>query len=250
MTSRSRMSAPPEGRALAFAAARLVTDTLQQVFGTVVQIHDKAIELHRAARARDEQMGAGDVDAIREHVLDLLARHGEIAVGMGMVMAPELVAGPRLRLEWWQQDSVRDVPARLDVDLNPASVDFYDYLSAEWFSVPRTTGRRHIVGPYVDVHGTGRYVLTLTMPVTDEGEFLGVVGADVPAARLETHVLRQLGATAADVVVVNTERRVVLSSSPHWLTGALIDLGHMPAADLPEAFDVAGVSWHLFTVHA
>ena len=183
-------------------------------------------------------------------MLSLLARDGEIAVGMGLIMAPGLVSGSALRMEWWQQDSLRDMPTWLDVDLNPTSVDFYDYVSAEWFVVPRDTGRRHVVGPYVDVHGTGRYVLTLTMPVTDDGEFLGVAGADVPVARLETHLLRRLGTTTADVVVVNRDRRVVLSSSPHWLTGALAEIGEAGSTDVSDALDGSALPWRLYLVHS
>lgn len=242
MTSRSHTAAQPAEHELGSRAAHLITFTVEQVFATVNRIHDITVDLHRAARASGAQMGASEVSAIRDRVLGLLARDGEMAVGMGLIMAPDLIAGPRLQMEWWQQDSVRDVPTWLDVDLNPSSVDYYDYPSAEWFSVPRDTGARHIVGPYVDVHGTGRYVLTLTTPVTDDGAFLGVAGADVPAARLESHVLRRLGATPADVVVVNAEQRVVLSSSPMWLTGALVDR----TAGFSDGVDIAGTSWQLF----
>jgi hypothetical protein len=245
MNSRTHTSAQPAEHGLASRAAYLLTVTVEQVFATVARIHDITIDLHRSARAQDAQMCDSDVRAIRDRVLGLLAGDGELAVGMGLIMAPGLIAGPRLRMEWWQQDSVRDVPAWLDVDLNPSSVDFYDYPSAEWFSVPRDTGARHIVGPYVDVHGTGRYVLTLTMPVVDD-EFLGVAGADVPVARLERHLLSQLGATTADVVVVNDERRVVLSSSPAWLTGALVDIAGGSAAGFSSAVDIAGTPWQLY----
>lgn len=250
MTSRSGTSTPSTDSELAVRAGRLIGDTVEQVFASVQTIHDTTVALHRAARDRGEQMDNPDVSAVRERVLSLLTRNGEIAVGMGLIMAPGLVAGPQLRMEWWQQDSVRDVPAWLDVDLNPTSVDYYDYLSAEWFTVPRDTGQRHVVGPYVDVHGTGRYILTLTMPVVDEGEFLGVVGADVPVARFETHVLCRLGSSQADVVVVNAERRVVMSSSPHWLTGALVDIGRAGATQYGAALDASAVPWHLFVVRS
>src|SRR5690606_29758957 len=100
---------------------------------------------------------------------------------------------------------------------------FYDYAAAEWFVVPQQRGRRHVVGPYVDVHGTDLYLLTLTMPIVADGHFLGVAGADVPVARFETLVLRELGdvPSGGDLVVVNTEGRVVLSTSARWLIGSL-----------------------------
>jgi hypothetical protein len=247
MNSRTGSS---QERELAFRAGHLISSTVEQLFTSVQLIHDTTVALHRAARERGEAMNDSDVAALRERVLSLLTRDGEIAVGMGSIMAPGVVAGPELRMEWWQQDSVRDVPAWLDVDLNPTSVDYYDYLSAEWFTVPRDTGQRHVVGPYVDVHGTGRYIVTLTQPVVDDGVFLGVAGADVPVARFETHVLRRLGGSPADIVVTNAERRVVMSSSPHWLTGALVQIGRAGATEHPAALDDTPVPWHLFVVRS
>jgi hypothetical protein len=132
--------------------------------------------------------------------------------------------------------------AALRPDLRPASLDFYDYTSTDWFDVPRRTGRRHVVGPYVDVHGTGRYLLTLTGPLLDGGEFLGVVGADVPVNRFENHLLRALDPAVEAVVVLNEEGRVVLSTSPRWLVGDL--LGAPPGA--ATAAEMPGVPWRLY----
>ena len=235
-------------RELTARAARIITDVIEHVFASVMLIRDSALCQHQAARARGEQMSDRDVAPIRDHVLALLAREREIAVGMGIVMSPGLVAGQPLRLEWWQHDPDRDTPAWLDVDLNPNSVDFYDYVTAEWFVVPRATGQRHVVGPYVDVHGTDRYLLTLTVPVVDDGEFLGVAGADVPVARFETHVLRELGSAHADVVVVNAQDRVVVSSSPHWLTGSLVMPGQAGTAIATETLGLPAPPWRLLIV--
>jgi hypothetical protein len=126
-------------------------------------------------------------------------------------------------------------------DLRPASLDFYDYTATDWFDVPRRTERRHVVGPYVDVHGTGRYLLTLTGPLVADGEFLGVVGADVPVDRFESHLLRALAPGDAAALVLNDERRVVLSTSPRWLVGDLLEA---PPAESAGA-DLPGVPWRL-----
>ena len=91
------------------------------------------------------------------------------------------------------------------------------------------------------MHGTGRYLLTLTAPLVDGGEFLGVVGADVPVNRFENHLLRALD-PGVDAVVLNAEARVVLSTSPRWLVGDLL------AAPLgaPAGTELPGVPWRLF----
>lgn len=207
-----------EGQAVA-----VIESVVERVFRSVTAVRDDALRSHRAARERGEPMCDRDITAIRGPLLDLLGREDEIAVGLGMIVAPGVLADRSLRLEWWQADPDREVPVWLEVDLHPHSVGFYDYAAAEWFVVPQRTGRRHVVGPYVDVHGTDRYLLTLTEPVLADGQFLGVAGADVPVARFETLVLRELGDLAADVVVVNAEDRVVLSTSARWLTGLRLD---------------------------
>ena len=127
-------------------------------------------------------------------------------------------------------------------DLKPASLGYYDYTAAGWFDVPRRTGRRHVYGPFVDVHGTGRYLLTLTEPVVVGGEFLGVVGADVPVSRFETHVLGVLGPLDRTFVLLDQGDRIVLSTSPRWLVGDLVTAGAVLPGP-PE--EIPGLPWRL-----
>ena len=166
------------------------------------------------------------------------------AVGLGLVVAPRPDRGLPLRLEWWQVDPDGSRLRTLEPDLRPSSLGYYDYTSAEWFDVPRRSGRRHVVGPYVDVHGTGRYLLTLTEPVVVDGEFVGVVGADVSVRRFESHLLRRLG-PGAPFLLLNGEDRVVLSTSPRWLVGALVSPAEVAAG---PASAVPGVPWRLVPV--
>ncbi|SDE79864.1 cache domain-containing protein [Pseudonocardia oroxyli] len=208
----------------------MIERVVERVFRSVAAVRDDLVAGYRAAGGR---MCDSDVTAVREALIARLVRERSVAVGMGVIVAPGLLVDRPLRMEWWQADT-EAAPVMLEVDLNPASVGFYDYAAAEWFTVPRRTGRRHVVGPYVDVHGTDRYLLTLTLPVLADGRFVGVAGADVPVARFETLVLRELGDLAADVVVVNVEDRVVLSTSPRWLVGDRAVLTDAPCRALDE----------------
>jgi len=215
--------------------AAAVTDVIERVFDTVAQLHPAALRVLE---------GPGDDAAaeLEEHACKLLEVPGQFAVGLGLIVAPRPQNEFRHRLHWWQVDPVAERLVRLDPDLRSTSLGFYDYTAADWYDVPRRTGRRHVVGPYVDVHGTGRYLLTLTGPVLADGEFLGVVGADVPVTRFETHLLRTLAEVPRPFVLLNDEDRVVLSTSPRWLVGALL----RPDADLPAvAVEVAGVPWRV-----
>jgi hypothetical protein len=218
--------------------AEVVTAAVEQVFACVADLHDTAL----AALGAGESAARGAAD-LQERARTLLAAPGQLAVGLGLVAAPH--QDRDVRLLWWQADDRRITALR--PDLRPASLDFYDYTATDWFDVPRRSGERHVVGPYVDVHGTGRYLLTFTGPVLAEGEFVGVVGADVPVNRFENHVLRVVAPGVAAALVLNDERRVVLSTSPRWLVGDLVDA---PPGHAAEAAEVPGVPWRLYVPRA
>jgi hypothetical protein len=218
--------------------AAALTEVIERVFGTVAEIRHAALELLQAEPERTETSAA-----LEQRVRALLAAPGQFAVGLGLIVAPRAGNGFRRRLHWWQVDPVAERLVALDPDLRSSSLGFYDYTAADWFAVPLRTGRRHVVGPYVDVHGTGRYVLTLTEPVVSDGEFLGVVGADLPVPWFESHLLRLLTSVDAPFVVVNGEDRVVLSTSPRALVGERlpVDSGPVaPVADVPWRVLLAG----------
>jgi hypothetical protein len=180
-----------------------------------------------------------DVGQLRDAVRGMLAEQHDIAVGMGMIIAPGPAARIRRRILWWQ-DLGGPEPTALQVDLNPHSLGFYDYGSADWFSVPRESGGRYVDGPYVDVHGTDRFLLTFTAPVFAGKEFLGIVGADVPVTRFETHLLRAWAGLGVDVVILNADDRVVVSNTAHTLPGDRHRL-----TDDVTAVEVPTVGWRL-----
>ena len=217
-----------------------VSEVVERIFATVAAV--------RAAALRSP---ARDGFATGRPVLGddggaALLEPGQLAVGLGLVGAPSAERGVPLRLEWWQVDPDSRLRA-FDPDLRPTSVGYYDYTTAEWFDVPSRTGRRHVVGPHVDVHGTGRYLLTFTEPVVVDGEFVAVAGADVPVRRFESHLLHALGSLPASFLLLNAEGRVVFSTVPRWLVGGLVppDLG-----TAGQAAEVPGAPWRLLLVEA
>jgi hypothetical protein len=223
------------------SAAAVIGRVVESVFDEVGTLHHAAVRCHRSARANGRRLRSRDLAGLAPLIGDTLTHPGQIAVGMGLILAPGLLADAPLHLEWWQRESVAVPPKPLRPDLDPASLGFYDYASAPWFAVPRRTGRRHVVGPYVDVHGTGHYVLTLTTPVVDDGTFLGVVGADVTVRGFEFRLLRELPHEGTPVVVLNDEDRVVMSTSALNLTGSLLlDRDNTTQGDV-----VPGLPWHV-----
>jgi len=215
-------------------AAAVISSTIEEVFATVAEVRRTALTSHACATAAGRAFTDEDVHELASPFIDLLCCAGEVAAGLGVILEPGILTTHRLRLEWWQWRPGLDDPVALEVDLHPDSVGFYDYVSADWFAVPRRTRARHVVGPYVDVHGTDGYMLTFTMPIEINGQFLGVAGADVPVTRFESVVLGRLG--SQDAVVANDEGRVVISTSSRWLTGCLLPArGRPPSVPLPRS---------------
>ncbi|MHA6624971.1 cache domain-containing protein [Pseudonocardia sichuanensis] len=228
-----------DGAVAAIGAA--VAGTIERVFAAVGVVHTAALR-SLAAEVSDGPRAAESGRDLDEQIDRLLREPGQIAVGLGLVAAPRPELNLPLRLRWWQVDPSVGRLVQLDPDLRPASLGYYDYTATDWFDVPRRTGRRHVVGPYVDVHGTGRYLLTLTGPLVARGEFLGVVGADVPVSAFESHLLHVLGLPRQTFLVRNDEGRVVLSTSPEWLVGDLVrDEAVLPGPGAP----ITGVPWRL-----
>lgn len=213
----------------------VIADVVERVFATVESLRREALECHARVVADGGCLTDADITRLAPGMRERLREPGQVAVGLGLILEPSLLPTHPLRIEWWQWSAGRQEPVRVEFDLRPDSLGFYDYAVAEWFAAPRRTRRRHVVGPYVDVHGTDRYLLTLTMPIESDGQFLGVAGADVPLTTFETTVLRHVG---EEGIVINLEGRVVLSTSSRWVPGSLV-----PRAHRREARLLPGLPW-------
>lgn len=220
-----------------------VTTAAEQVFAVVDRIRARSEEVYRQVIASGRQPCGDDISSLRTFIQQQLAAESALVVGLGLIVAPGLLADQPLRLEWWQAEPGHVAPVGLAVDLKRSSPGFYDYATTEWFAVPHTSGRRHIMGPYVDVHGTGRYVLTFTIPVTAGDVFVGVAGADVSAPALERRLIAEFG-SEREVLVVNPEGRVVLSNSPRWVQGDRI-AGSGPAGP-GTVTELTGLPWQVW----
>ncbi len=216
----------------------LVSEVIEGVFASVDDLHRETVACHQAAATRGDRLTDEDIRGLAPGIAARLRAPEQVAVGLGLILEPSLLRSHPLRIEWWQWSTTIGEPVEMEFDLRPDSIGFYDYATTDWFAVPRRTRQRHVVGPYVDVHGTDRYLLTLTMPIESDGEFLGVAGADVPLTVFESTILRHTGEDEA--AVVNREGRVVLSTSSRWITGSLV-----PRAERRRSKSLPGLPWAL-----
>jgi Methyl-accepting chemotaxis protein-like, first PDC sensor domain len=201
-----------------------VARPIEQVLGSVREVADAMTSVALAARASRRPLRRTDLAALRPLVAEVLDRHRGFAAGAGVVLAPDVLADAPRWIDWWWADQGAGI-GQLDVDLDPESAEFYDYTTTEWYREPARTGRPCVAGPYVDYICTHKYTFTLSVPVTDEGAFLGVAGADILAGEVERMALPALSRLGGPAVLASGNGRVIASTTIALLPGVVLPPG-------------------------
>lgn len=226
-----------------------IRDAVESVFSALAVLEAEARERLGAAGRKGRRPGASDLAALRPAIQNLLREQGDRFNGTGVVMAPNALVDAAFHLEWWQRAGDQGSrPLRLNLD--PRSESFYDYTLKPWFVIPRDKGHGTVMGPYVDLHCAGLYILTFTRPLTVSGEFVGVVGVDVPVAAFEQIAIPSLKHLGGEAVVVTSEGRVLAANTPTWAVGEMardLLLGHEASVER-AAVRAPEVDWSVIRV--
>jgi hypothetical protein len=248
----------------AAAAAGRVRALLEEMFGRIAPIGAAFAGQRSAFLAAGTELAPDRLSRVKEIIwrqLGLLPA----ADGAGVVAAPGVVSGRERHLEWWQRsaagDGSADAYSRIRLNLDPESIDLYDYLVMDWFTVPQAEGRRYVYGPFIDFSGADRSILAMTIPIfapvggnggngeagradgesngrSRYGEFLGVAGADIRMSQLEPALLAILRPLACPAVLATAERRVIAANTARWIVGTRLDrlprLGYDGFTDVAE----------------
>lgn len=164
------------------------------------------------------------------------------AVGAGAIFAVASVSKAQGVLEWWLRDDAGSISKR-QFDLVPDTDGFYDYEQQPWFTIAARTGHMTLVGPYVDYLGMGEYILTLTVPLYVNGEFVGVTGSDIRVRDLEGALVPALRALQTDAALLNSQDRVIVGNSGRFLVGDRVT--NTPTGARKVALAVPGLDLHL-----
>lgn len=208
---------------------------LTSVFADLEAVAAELVDQRRVVLEARGEYRVADMAALVPVITGALAARPD-SDGLGFLAGPALLTDRERHIEWLQRSGPAFVPMRLNLD--PTSVDVYDYFEMDWFAAARDHHRRAVFGPYVDFSGADQYVCTLTVPVLDD-VFLGVVGTDLRMSDFEPQLLRVLRSVGHDAVLVGAERRVVAANTPRWLVGSR--LPRMPREDDGEFLAVGEV---------
>jgi hypothetical protein len=212
-------------------SALTATETL------IARLFDFVSEINRELEGRldnaSQASGLLTPDAIKGLASVLQGRlplEGTLVAGAGAALAPEVLSGIPRYMEWWTSPIDDSASKPLVVSFDPRSLNYYDYIEAEWYLRAQANRGPTVVGPYVDALGTDENVITLSVPSFHNQSFAGVCSVDLRAGVLEgrvTRALRELGESAA---LVNGEGRVIASTSVDRLPGSLVGGGHRHGA--------------------
>jgi hypothetical protein len=199
-----------------------ITALIERVLASVTGVAEAMTSVAAAARTGRRPLRRADLAALRPLVAQVLARHRGFAAGAGVVLAPDALADAPRCIDWWWADQGI---GQLEVDLDPESAEFYDYTTTEWYREPARTGQPCIAGPYVDYICTHKYTFTVSVPVVDDGRFVGVAGADILAGEVERMLLpglSMLGRANGPAVLVSGNGRVIASGTASILPGTVL----------------------------
>lgn len=198
------------------AAERLIArvdEFFDGVFAPLEAWAPKLREQLRASLAGGPLTGVAIVALTEVEAHRILETTDRPLYGAGFCAAGEMVSEGN-PLAWWQGPE-RSLLASSTFGPGQAAVDLR---RLEWYRVPAETGERHIAGPFVDYLCSNEITLTSTLPILIDGEFSGVVCADVLVASLEDLLLPEIS-RFGEASLVNGSGRVIISTAPGLETG-------------------------------
>lgn len=151
-----------------------------------------------------------------------LAIEGSLVAGAGVALAPGVLPDVERHMEWWTRPADGSPTHPLVVSFDPQSLSYYDYITAEWYRNAETSGGRTVVGPYVDAFGTDENIITLSVPCYHDDRFVGVCSLDIRLGELGERVSRALREMGQEAALINSEGRVIASTSLSHLPGSLL----------------------------
>lgn len=190
-----------------------LADDIARVFQNLRQTADAFQASHTHATQASERYTLADLAMLRPRIHETLEAFSDLAVGTGIVVAPDVLHDAAHWLEWWWRRN-DGTPEALRVNLDPDAPDYFDYLNDEWFDVPIRTKRQHVVGPYVDYACTNQYTFTLAVPVFEHDDRpLGIAAMDVLCDHLERRIMPALCSEPEPLVLLNSDGRLIAANT-------------------------------------
>ncbi|GAA4282519.1 hypothetical protein GCM10022261_00500 [Brevibacterium daeguense] len=186
------------------------SETIAQYLDAVFQSLD---ELRRAASPllASSMVKHDSLDELEPLVRSIIEQHDGLVISAGVAVAPGvLVDAPAWMQSWHWTGSKLGFTRH---DLNPDSINFYDYIDMAWFKTPAEQGRPVVAGPYMDFGATDARIITASMPTASRNSTVSVVAADLSLERLEYLLLTSLGPLEPAIALLSKTGKVIATNS-------------------------------------
>ncbi|PWF23960.1 cache domain-containing protein [Corticimicrobacter populi] len=209
-------------------------DTLERIIGDMQ--HSAAALARMAADivpspqpgTQGTRLSDSQRQALQAHIQVALERHAWChGAGFASYASPTATDNGYWTLEWWLREAGNARQAHLDQSQEIRQR--LDFRTFDWFEQPARRHQPFVDGPYVDYVCNGAYTMTAAHPVMIGDAFAGVTAVDVLVSTLETLALPALTTISQPALVLNSDRRVIISTSPDIRTGDLWKTDRLPA---------------------
>ncbi|MFE4834643.1 cache domain-containing protein [Arthrobacter sp. NPDC056691] len=184
------------------------------------------------------------LESLRPVVEDIVLKHGGLVDSAGVSVARGLFSDADAWHQWWSLVGGRLV--FIPHNLNPASINYYDYTEMTWYERPLASGRPELIGPYIDFGGADMKIVTASRPVLHEQRTVAVAGADLSMESIERTFLLNLGRRDEHVALITETGKVVASNSARFAPGTRFEGPHGGPGSVPvPVADLSTAPWRL-----
>jgi hypothetical protein len=184
------------------------------------------------------------LESLKPAVEDIVTRQAGLVDSAGVPVAPGLFTDADAWHQWWSLVGGKLV--FIPHNLNPASINYYDYTEMTWYERPLASGRPELIGPYIDFGGADMKVVTASLPVNHGQRTVAVAGADLSMESIERTFLLNLGRRDERVALITETGKGVASNSARFAPGTRFQGARSGAGSVPvPAADLAAPPWHL-----
>lgn len=221
------------------STARALGQSLERVFADLVVL-DKATTRILAEPGTSRTK----LESLRPVVEDIVLKHGGLVDSAGVSVARGLFSDADAWHQWWSLIGGKLV--FIPHNLNPASINYYDYTEMTWYERPLASGRPELIGPYIDFGGADMKIVTASRPVLHEHRTVAVAGADLSMESIERTFLLNLGRRDEHVALITDTGKVVASNSARFAPGTRFEGSPNGPGSVPvPVADLATPPWHL-----
>ncbi|UKA54611.1 cache domain-containing protein [Arthrobacter sp. FW305-BF8] len=221
------------------STAQALGQSLASVFADLAVLADATTDILASPGTSRTKL-----ESLRPVVEDIVLKQAGLVDSAGVSVTSGLFTDADAWHQWWSLVGGKLV--FIPHNLNPASINYYDYTEMTWYERPLASGRPELIGPYIDFGGADMKIVTASRPVLHEQRPVAVAGADLSMESIERTFLLNLGRRDEHVALITESGKVVASNSARFAPGTRFEGPRSgPGSVSVPVADLAAPPWRL-----